>query len=132
MNRRMSYKEAYAMHKKAGVVSQFAGSGLHSAIPTAALTAGSPEAFLTLAGIQGVGNLAAAITALATRTRTAQEQRKASMSPGHAVANLLVPGWANYNMYKRIGQSWKEDREYKKQKKLEKEKEEQKTDLEKK
>ena len=106
MNRRMSYKEAYAMHKKAGVVSQFAGSGLHSAIPTAALTAGSPEAFLTLAGIQGVGNLAA--------------------------ANLLVPGWANYNMYKRIGQSWKEDREYKKQKKLEKEKEEQKTDLEKK
>lgn len=115
MNKKASYREAYSLLKNSGVVSQDTGIGLNFAVP-AALAAYDRRYNSGLGtaawGTVGAANLIAAIAALATKTRTEQEQRKASRSVGHTIANLSIPGWATYNRLKRIGQSWKEDRDY--------------------
>lgn len=54
-------------------------------------------------GAFGAAQLVAAAAALATPTRSNKQQLKAGISPWHTLGNLLVPGMASYNLYKRYG-----------------------------
>ena len=56
-------------------------------------------------GAAAIADLAAAIAAAIKRRRTADEQVEHDKGNLVTAKNLLVPGYARYNYYKRIGRS---------------------------
>lgn len=90
--------------KDAGVASQVAGNAIQAALPHAIINSNVHQDIkLGALGAFGAAQLVAAAAALATPTRSNKQQLKAGISPWHTLGNLLVPGMASYNLYKRYG-----------------------------
>jgi delta 1-pyrroline-5-carboxylate dehydrogenase len=85
-------------YKQAGVASEVTGTLLNP--------------FNTLSGT--LGTTGGALAAAATKTRTDEEQEKADKK---MLSNLLVPGVAPYNLFKRYGHSKAHERKEKEERK---------------
>ena len=88
---------------KTKAVSELLG-GATSGIPRNVL-AGLASQVHPIAGVGALAlpSVAAAIAALATKTRTEEEQKDYEHSTAQTILNYLLPGMAEYNMFKSIG-----------------------------
>ena len=105
----MNTKEKLYLIKQAGPWSEYIGRGTSVVIPAllgagvGGAHAGAPGALVGGVGSASISPALASVLALLTKTRTKEEQEAADNDSSAWVKNLLIPGHAQYQHYKRKG-----------------------------